>query len=84
MYDQLEFQVLGIANKLSELRNHGEYVAHRTYLSYYVYLYSYNKYYVEVFATMAFNDIYSIDIAPKRNVNEMYLNDIQINTSLNF
>lgn len=78
MLNQKEFQKSRLRLKISLLQKDGTYVAKRYYLRYEVLLYSYNDFFVEVWRTLSFEEIYSIDVAPKRSVKEAYLNNIDL------
>lgn len=78
MLDSKNFQKQKLNQKINELRKHGEFLTKRNYLHYEVFLYLYNDFFVEVWKTISFGDIFSIDTAPSRSVKETYLNSIDL------
>ena len=78
MLEADDFQKVSLRSKIKHLQKHGTYITNRYYMRYEVWLYHYNGYFVEVWRTLSFGDIYSIDVAPKRSVKEAYLNSIDL------
>ncbi|MCB9334566.1 MAG: hypothetical protein H6586_00335 [Flavobacteriales bacterium] len=78
LLDAKDFQRVSLHSKIKHLQQHGIYITKRNYLRYEIWLYHYNGYFVEVWRTLSFGDIYSIDIAPERSVKESYLDAINL------
>lgn len=78
MLNAADFQKISIHSKIKHLKKDGTYLTNRYYMRYEVWLYHYNGYFVEVWRTLSFGDIYSVDVAPNRSVKEAYLNSIDL------
>lgn len=78
MFNQTEFQNLILNHKIKEIQQHGNYACTRYYMRFEVDLYTYNGFFVEIWKTLSFGDIYSIDVAPKRSVKDAYLDRIDL------
>lgn len=78
MLEAADFQKISIHSKIKQLQRHGTYLTNRYFMRYEVWLYHYNGYFVEVWRTLSFGDIYSVDVAPERSVKEAYLNHIDL------
>lgn len=79
-----QFQRLSLSKKILLLSKEGQYITSRIFLRYQVDLYLFKDYFVEIYRTLAFSDIFSIDVAPKRNVTEAYLDQIDIKELTSF
>lgn len=79
MVSEKEFKKLKLKSKIVHLQMAGEQVSERFHFNFKVQLYTYNGYFVEVWRSLKFDEIYSIDIAPKRSVAEAYLGKIDLN-----
>jgi|GEM_PF-1282289 len=80
MVSEKEFKKLKLKSKIVHLQMAGEQVSERFHFKFKVQLYTYNGYFVEVWRSLKFDEIYSIDVAPKRSVAEAYLGKIDLNT----
>ena len=78
MLDAKDFQRISIAGKVKLLQKDATYVTKRYFLKFEVELYTYNGYFVEIFRTLSFGEIFSIDVAPDRSVKEAYLKSIDL------
>lgn len=78
MVSEIEFKKLRLRAKITHLQMAGEFITERYYMRYKVLLYVYNGFFVEVWQTLHFDEIYSIDVAPKRSVQEAYLGKINL------
>lgn len=78
MLEADDFQKISLQSKIKHLQKHGTYIAERHFMRYQVWLYHYNGFFLEVWRTLSFGDIYSIDVAPDRSVKEAYLNVIDL------
>lgn len=74
-----DFKRIRLKSKIKFLQADGEKVAERYHFKFRVVLYTYNDFFVEVWRSLKFDEIYSIDIAPKRSIKEAYLNVINLN-----
>ncbi|MCB0401726.1 MAG: hypothetical protein KDD41_06560 [Flavobacteriales bacterium] len=56
----------------------GEFITERHFMNNKVFLYLYNGYFVEVWMRLGFDEVYAVDVAPKRSVEEAYLGKIDL------
>lgn len=73
-----DFKRVRLKSKIKFLQADGEYITERYFHKYRVQLYTYNGFFVEVWRSLRFDEIYSIDVAPKRSIKEAYLNVIDL------
>jgi hypothetical protein len=78
MVSEQEFQKLKLKAKIESLQLNGNLVAVRYHFKFRVVLYTYNNFFVEVWRSLKFDEIYSIDVAPERSIKEAYLNVIDL------
>lgn len=78
MVNEKEFQGMKLKSKIVHLQMAGELIATRYHLKFRVELYTYNNFFVEVWRSLQFDEIFSIDVAPKRSVKEAYINVIDL------
>ena len=75
---ETEFKKLKLQQKIAHLQMAGDFITERYFLNNKVYLYLYNGFFVEVWIRLGFDEIYSVDVAPKRSVEEAYLGKIDL------
>ncbi len=78
MVGEKEFQKLSLKTKITHLQMAGDFIVERYFMNNKVFLYNYNGFFVEVWMRIGFDEIYSIEIAPKRSVEEAYLGKIDL------
>jgi hypothetical protein len=78
MHSSESFSKLNIREKCSELKKQGSYLAAREFGAYFVYLYAYNDFYVELWRTIAHNQTVWVELADQRVV-DTYLEKIKLN-----
>lgn len=78
MVSEKEFKKLKLKSKIVHLQMAGEQISDRYHFKFKVELYTYNGFFVEVWRSLKFNEIYSIDVAPARSVKEAYLGKIDL------
>lgn len=78
MVSEKEFKKLKLKSKIVHLQMAGEQISDRYHFKFKVELYTYNGFFVEVWRSLKFNEIYSIDVAPERSVKEAYLGKIDL------
>jgi hypothetical protein len=78
MVSKQEFKKLKLKSKIVHLKMAGEQVAERFHFKFKVQLYTYNGFFVEVWRSLKFYEIYSIDVAPERSVKEAYIKVIDL------
>ena len=78
MVSEKEFKKLKLKSKIVHLQMAGEQISDRYHFKFKVELYTYNGFFVEVWRSLKFDEIYSIDVAPERSVKEAYLNKIDL------
>lgn len=80
--DKQAFQKLKLARKYELIKADGEHIAARIYNTYNVHLFSYNKYYVEVWYRLSLNQIAYIEVVNDERILDNYLDNLNINEDL--
>lgn len=78
MLDSNDFLKERLDKKIDLLRSHGELIATRNCMTYDVFLYLYNRYYVELWEIASFRRIVSINLASRKNLCNGYLDFISL------
>lgn len=73
-----DFKKISLINKIRHLYRDGTYISGRFYLRNVVLLFYYNGYFVEVWKTLDFGHVFTINITPKRHVKEAYIGTLDI------
>ena len=78
MLSKKVFKKLKLNSKIIQLKLAGEFIAQRYFMHFKVSLYSYNGFFVEIWQSLRFDEVFSIDIAPERTIKEAYLDKIDL------
>jgi len=76
------FRSLSLGDKYKSVKEHGRFVAERSFGSFYVQLYAFKNFYAEVWKKKGLNQIYWIEVPTRQSVSDNYLQGIDIMGSL--